>query len=107
MELIIFILICYGTTNIVTNGRIFEPLRFFLKQGYGFKMLYCSMCVGFWVGLMVSLLSQQFNFVENRWINNFSCGVISSGTSYILCVLFGDEGLRWKTSGQKKEHSEA
>jgi hypothetical protein len=49
-----------------------------------------------WVGVFLLLINpgtELFNFKIS--VANFIClGSISSGTSYILCVLFGDEGIK-------------
>jgi hypothetical protein len=41
------------------------------------------MCVGFWVGVF-----------ELSVVNLFICGCISSGTSYILNMIFADSGIK-------------
>lgn len=55
------ILIAYGLSAIVTHGRIFERVRCLI--GRHSRLLYdgvnCMQCVGFWSGLMVSLLLGQ------------------------------------------------
>lgn len=55
------ILIAYGLSAIVTHGRIFERVRCFI--GKHSRLLYdgvnCMQCVGFWSGLVVSLLLGQ------------------------------------------------
>lgn len=55
------ILIAYGLSAIVTHGRIFERVRCFI--GRHSRLLYegvnCMQCVGFWSGLVVSLLLGQ------------------------------------------------
>lgn len=55
------ILISYGLSAIVTHGRIFERVRCFI--GRHSRLLYegvnCMQCVGFWSGLVVSLLLGQ------------------------------------------------
>jgi len=96
LQLIYFLLICFGMTNIVTgsNLRVFKFLR---KKSNLFK---CSMCFGFWIGVVLgvfnfitpaNLLSIQiyypcYPFV--KWfINGFTCGVISSGWCWIIRVL--------------------
>lgn len=55
------LLISYGLSAIVTHGRIFERVRCIIgKQS---RLLYegvqCMQCVGFWSGLVVSLLLGQ------------------------------------------------
>jgi hypothetical protein len=54
------------------------------------------MCIGFHVGWFLMLLSpytELFNF-DVTVANYFILGWLSSGTSYILNMLFGDEGLQ-------------
>ena len=80
MQLLSFILACYGMTMILMYGRIFNKIR------PDWELLKCSMCTGFWVGLFIWLISEQpFNF--------FLAGCISSGTTYILDKIISDDGL--------------
>ncbi len=80
MLLLVFILACYGLTNILTYGKIFDKIR--PKEHF----FHCSMCVGFWVGM--------FNwFLVSPPFNLFVAGCISSGTSYILDKIICDEGI--------------
>jgi len=86
-----FIFVCFGLTQIITSSKIFEGIR---KDSY---FLHCSMCVGFWVGLFLFLLSpftQLFNFDYNV-VTGLCLGCISSGTSYVLSVLFDDDGFKF------------
>lgn len=90
MELVYFILCAFGLTQILTSGKIFDKIR--PKHCY----FTCSMCVGFPVGaflLVISKFSELFSF-EQSWTNAFLLGSLSSGTSYVLDKLFGDEGLK-------------
>ena len=84
-----FILCSYGLTQILTVGSIFDSIR--PKH----KFFHCPMCVGFWVGIFLLCIipyTQLFNFDLNL-ANAFLLGCLSSGTSYILHVLFDDWGL--------------
>lgn len=61
MNLLIFILVGFGITSIITQGRIFEPFRNYFDNGmdslqYNFYglLLQCPLCVGFWTGLFLS-----------------------------------------------------
>lgn len=95
ISFIMFILACYGMTQILVYGHIFDSIR--PKN----KFFHCPMCVGFHVGYLVYILfiltnifSYSFpisllNFMGSVYIY----GSISSGTSYILCNLFGDKGI--------------
>tara|TARA_B100001123_G_scaffold74689_5_gene84284 strand:+ start:5782 stop:6153 length:372 start_codon:yes stop_codon:yes gene_type:complete len=99
MELIYFILIAYGLTQIVVYGdmpliRKLRPSKEFLK-GYG-KLFHCPMCMGFHVGWLLMLLSpytELFSF-DVSIANFFLLGWLSSGTSYILNMLIGDRGIK-------------
>lgn len=87
LELLIFILACYGLTMILVYGKIFEKIR--PKEGFFGKLFSCTMCTGFWAGIFNSLLlNTSFNF--------FVAALISSGTSYILSNIVDDEGIAIK-----------
>jgi len=88
MNLLIFILACYGMTMVLVYGKIFDPVR---PKYHLFK---CTMCMGFWVGIFNSILI-------NIPCNIFICGCISAGTSYFISRLVDDEGILIKL--QKKE----
>lgn len=100
LELLLFIFVCYGMTQILVYGSIFERVR------PKYKFFHCSMCVGFWVGILVYGL---FSFVEKEsiseclhgwfWIKAFLAGCLSSGTSYALCSMFGDDGININHGG--------
>jgi hypothetical protein len=34
--------------------------------------------------------------IENIWMGMIVCGWMSSGTSYVLCKIFGDDGIRFE-----------
>lgn len=87
MQLLIFILACYGMTMIAVYGSIFNAIR--PKHHF----FHCCLCMGFWVGVINSfLLSTNFNF--------FVAGCISAGTSYLLSRLVDDDGIIIKLKKQ-------
>ena len=99
MELLLFILIAYGLTQILvySDMPILKKLRPTKEsyRGYG-KVFHCPMCMGFHVGWLLMLLSpftELFSF-DVTVFNFFLLGGISSGTSYILTMLFGDDGVK-------------
>jgi hypothetical protein len=56
------------------------------------------MCVGFWVGVLLMILSpftELFTF-DVSLINALLLGWLSSGTSYVLCMLISDGGLQYE-----------
>ncbi len=101
MELLTFILCAYGMTQIIVYSdmpllRSLRPSKEAIK-GYG-KVFHCPMCMGFHVGWFLMLLSpftELFNF-DVSVANYFLLGSLSSGTSYIFNMVFGDDGIQLK-----------
>ena len=94
MELLYFVLAAYGLTQTVVYGKIFNSVR--PTQGKLGELFSCPMCVGFHVGWFLMLLSpftELFNF-DITVANFFILGCLSSGTSYVLNMIFGDEGIK-------------
>ena len=95
MNLVWFILCAYGLTQILVYGSIFNnirPAKSWLR-GFG-ELFHCPMCMGFWVGVFlfcISRYTELFTF-EQSSANLFICGWVSAGTSYIMNVLFCDNG---------------
>ena len=90
MNLIYFILCSYGLTLILTYGKIFNKIK--PKH----KFFHCPMCIGFWVGILLFLINgytELFTFDYNL-INLILLGSLSSGVSYFLIMLIGDNGIR-------------
>ena len=99
MELLIFILAAYGLTQIL----VYSDMPFIQKlrpdkerfKGYG-KLFHCPMCMGFHVGwflVLLSPLTELFSF-DVSLFNFVVMGSLSSGTSYIFSMVFGDDGIQ-------------
>ena len=97
MDLIYFILTAYGLTQILIFGTIFNKIRPSKQWLGGFgKLFHCPMCMGFWVGVFlfgINRYTELFTF-EYKMANLFILGWLSSGTSYILNMVFGDNGVK-------------
>ena len=96
MELIYFILVSYGLTQILVYGTILEKIR--PSKGFLGELFRCPMCLGFWVGVLlygISFYTELFTF-ELNWANPILLGGLSSGASYALSMIFGDEGINVK-----------
>ena len=94
MELLYFILAAYGLTQILVYGKVFDALR--PTRGWLGGLFKCPMCVGFHVGWILMLLSpytELFNF-DVTPVNYLILGCLSSGTSYVLNMIIGDEGIK-------------
>jgi hypothetical protein len=88
MDLLTFILACYGMTMILVYGKIFDAVR---PTYHFFK---CPMCMGWWIGL--------FNwFIMPTSFNWFAAACISSGTSYFISRLVDDDGILIKMKKSK------
>jgi len=97
VDLIYFVLIAYGMTQIIVTGTIFDKIRPTKEsfRGYG-QLFHCALCMGFWVGVFlcgINSYTELFTF-EHTVINYFILGCLSSGTSYVLNMIFGDCGIK-------------
>ena len=97
LNLLNFILICYGMTFILVYGKIFEDIRPSKDYTKKWNTLFnCPLCMGFWVGVFISCLSPYTELInyERSFVNVFLLGCLSAGTSYLISVLVDDFGLR-------------
>ena len=94
MELLYFVLAAYGLTQILVYGNIFNKVR--PTEGWFGELLSCPMCTGFWVGVLlfgINGYTELFTY-EYNLTNLLILGWLSSGTSYILNVIFCDNGIQ-------------
>ena len=94
MSLVYFILIAFGLTQILVYGSIFNSVR--PKEGMLGNLFHCPMCMGFWSGVFlwsVNCFTGLFTF-DYSPVTALLLGCMSSGTSYVLNMVFGDRGLR-------------
>ena len=97
LELIYFILCGYGLTQILCYASILHPIR--PSKGKLGELFECPMCIGFWVGIFLCVVSpytKLFSF-ECSLINFILLGSLCSGTSYILNMVVGDDGIKVRT----------
>jgi hypothetical protein len=69
MILLTFILICYGICNNIIYGSIFQGFRNFLEKfgtgGYSIHKLFtCFMCLGTWMGFVITLVFNHFGYLS-------------------------------------------
>jgi hypothetical protein len=89
MNLLIFILVGFGITTIITKSTIFEPLRNFLDTGGEYLrnnfwglLIVCPLCVGFWIGVLESCIFGSITY--NTFIgDNSSIGILNYLWSFI------------------------
>jgi hypothetical protein len=85
-------LVAFGMTNILVYGSIFDSIR--PKH----KFFHCAQCMGFWVGVFLFFLFwlSGVDLFPNPIVGAFAFGCVSSGTSYVLCNLCDDNGVKVK-----------
>ena len=94
MDLLFFVLIAYGLTQVLCYGKILDNWR--PTKGKWAQLFSCSMCMGFWVGVFLGVLdpfTQLFN-LSVRFVDIFLLGFLSSGTSYLLDKIVSDDGIQ-------------
>ena len=106
MDLLYFVLASYGLTQILVYGTIFNSVR--PTKGKLGELFHCPMCLGFWVGAFlfgINRYTELFTF-EYTFTNLFILGWLSSGTSYILNMIFGDCGIKIeRTNNETTKHT--
>ncbi len=98
MDLLYFILVSCGLTQIIVYGKIFDPIR--PREGWFGALFSCSMCTGFWVGIFLWLantFTTLFNYDYSPFTGLF-LGAAASGVSYVFSVLIDDNGFRIERS---------
>tara|TARA_R100000808_G_C2152959_1_gene162770 strand:+ start:2399 stop:2713 length:315 start_codon:yes stop_codon:yes gene_type:complete len=104
MELLYFVLCCYGMTSIIVYSHIARVPReyFSSKSVWLCELLSCSMCTGFWVGAFlcgINNYTELFNF-DCNFVNFLLLGSLGAGTSYMLDTIVDDEGIKIKYRGE-------
>lgn len=83
MNTVLLLLAGFGLTNIIVNGTILNSIRdwLFKKSNFLKSLLICSLCVGFWSGVYISLVASIVTF--------------GSPLFYFLTVPFACSGVSW------------
>lgn len=104
LELLIFILVAYGASNIMVFGTIFNKFRNFMtvnsdKPNFFGKLFGCMMCLPFWWGIILSLslfsptlttgLVENLNFfnlftINKEVLTTFFDGCLTSGSVWFI-----------------------
>lgn len=100
MGLLIFILTCYGVSNIVVHGSIFNGFREFWKElspNFFGTLFSCMICFPTWVGFILSFVFQIMGYdnlsplasqgVDNMFLSVFLDGCLASGSVFVLHII--------------------
>lgn len=80
-ELILFIIIGVGITNLIVNASMLDKFRSYIANKSGFlkQLLSCMMCSGFWVGIILTIFQPDLDLLSG--------GIIISFFSYIVGIV--------------------
>lgn len=99
MEILLFILVVYGISNIIVYNTIpiwENVVNFFerISPRYLYKLFTCMMCLPTWVGFGLSYLFISLGYsnfspfthlgINNIWLAIFLDGCLSSGTTWLI-----------------------
>lgn len=100
MELLIFILLSYGISNIVVHGSIFNKWREFWKAinpSFFGTLFTCMICFPTWVGFLLSFVFQIMGYInmsptanvgiDNIYLSVFLDGCLASGVTWLIHVV--------------------
>jgi hypothetical protein len=89
MNVLIFILACWGLTHILVVGTIFDSPRDWItiKSEFLGKMLACHQCCSFWVGMAMYFAINGLPDLFLGGFDFFFWGLISSGAICLLKAL--------------------
>ena len=77
METIVLSIAAAGMALIITRSYLFEGLRMVWKKEWLATLFSCPQCMGFWSGIVLSLVSFS-------WFNLFTVPFISSLIGYLI-----------------------
>ncbi len=89
VDLLIFTLGCAGVTIIIVSSVVMEPVRSFVEKKSASlgKLINCSMCSGFWVGLIASFF-YEINPLWGAAISSLASWSISSLVEMMISIGF-------------------
>ncbi len=96
MGLLYFILCAFGLTTTLVYGSLFNRVR--PTKGKLGELFHCPLCMGFWAGVFlwsINGFTELCSFDYNL-INALLLGCLSSGTSYVLNMIIGDNGVKYE-----------
>lgn len=90
MQLLVFLLTCYGMTHVVTLSKLFAPIREVLLKRFPKTLGYwvkCQLCFGLWAGLGWALVGLWPPTGIYRPLDLLAAGCISSGFCWMMRVV--------------------
>lgn len=93
-RLALWALIVFGLTTIITQSKLFRPVRRLFQEVTGSTFLQCPMCIGFWAGVGLALV--RITPIDSTLWGAFLSGCASSAVcwiGYVVLVRLGAKDL--------------
>lgn len=94
MELLVFILIAYGISNIMVFSSIFRKWRAFwnsVSRNFFGELFSCMICLPFWVGVFLSFVCYSVSIsylgIDTKPLGWFLDGCLTSGGVWLIHTL--------------------
>jgi len=92
--LLLWILVTFGITLIITTSELFNPLRWTMRKISGFlgRFFSCPLCIGFWAGILANFF--WMSPTEYLWNINWGYehmitdGLLGAASSWCLYKFF-------------------
>tara|TARA_R110000751_G_scaffold169953_4_gene276647 strand:+ start:252 stop:563 length:312 start_codon:yes stop_codon:yes gene_type:complete len=88
VEVLVWIVAVFGTTTIVVNSTIMEPVRNLITKLVPLlgKLVNCFLCTSFWIGVFWATLHWDpfHQHGANAFLSALFAGCIGSGASWIM-----------------------
>jgi hypothetical protein len=93
INLLMYILCCYGLAATIAISKIFEPARSWMRKtsSWGYKLIKCPMCLSFWIGLLATFAA--YPTPTNYYMYN---AFIAVGSTYLLHAIIWKLALKDK-----------
>lgn len=83
VELIIYIIVSYSITTIISESNLFFDLVE-KTNGIIYELLRCPVCLGAWVGFILGAINFTPIYFDYYILNIFLSGMLSSGSIKII-----------------------
>ena len=99
MSVVVWALVVMGVTTIITQSSLLFPIREWSENRFRSTFLSCSMCVGFWVGIVASsvfklgVAPELPYWTGFRWLADGCASSMACWTAYVVLRALGADRL--------------
>lgn len=105
-QLLVWACVVLGVVYVITHSVIFMPVRMWLakKSVWLDVLLYCPMCVSFWVGLFYA--DSPLPLDESFWlVERIHDGIAAVGLTWVVTSLVAPQHPSYDLEHAEPEHS--